>query len=129
MHGFQQFAGVVHAGSRCRVDFQHVVEPPLVDVHAGAAFAAGRGTHPGLAVQALGQDARQGGLADAAGAGEQEGVVHPVVVQPVDQGLHHGLLADQLIKGLGAPLAGQDLVTHADSGSAEGIEHIGETQL
>ena len=40
-------------------------EPALVDLSAGRALAAGGGADPRLAIQGLGEDARQGGLADA----------------------------------------------------------------
>ena len=113
LNRLQQFAHVIDAGARRGVDLDHVDEAPLVHVHAAAALAAGIRADSALAVQALGQDARDGGFADAAGAGEQERVVQAVLVQPVDQGLRDVLLADQLLKRFGAPLARQDLVTHA----------------
>ncbi len=77
-----------------------------------------RGTHHRdwadalLAVQALGEDARNGGLAHAPRAGEQERVVHPARLERVHQGAQHVLLPDQLGELLGPPLARQCQVTH-----------------
>jgi hypothetical protein len=85
LHLLEQLAHVVDPGARGGVDFDHVDEAALVDRHATAALAAGCRTDALLAVQALGQDARDGRLADAARPGEQEGVVQPILVEPVDQ--------------------------------------------
>src|SRR5690606_22955622 len=83
-----------------------------VDVHAGRALAAGLGAGPLLAVQRLGEDAGDGGLAHAAGAGEQEGMVDPPGIQGVAQGADHVLLPDELGETLRAPLAGKNQVGH-----------------
>ena len=112
LHGFEQFAHVVHAGARGGVDLDHVDESALVHVHATAAFATGLRGHTRLTVQALGQDAGDGGLANTAGAGEQEGVVQSFLVDAVDQGTGYVFLADQLVERAGTPLAGEYLVTH-----------------
>ena len=54
---------------------------------------------PCLAVERLGEDARDGGLADAARAGEEIGVVEPVALERVGQGPDDVLLARQLGEG------------------------------
>ena len=54
-----------------------------------------------LAVERLGQDARHGGLADAARAGEQVGVVQALRAQRIGQRLHHVLLPHHLAEVLG----------------------------
>ena len=59
---------------------------------------------PGLAVQALRQDARERRLADAARAGEQVGVVQPLLLERVPQRAHDVLLPDQLPKSRGRHL-------------------------
>jgi hypothetical protein len=64
------------------------------------------------AVEGLGEDARRRGLADAAGAGEEEGVGDAVLFDGVGQRLGDVLLADEVIELLGSPLAGQDQVGH-----------------
>ncbi len=112
LHRLQQVPRVIHLGARGGVDFQHVHEAAFVDVDATAALAAGGRRHARLAVQALGQDARQRGLADSARAGQQKGVMDAVVVQAVDQRAHDRFLADDLLEGFGAPLARQYLVAH-----------------
>jgi hypothetical protein len=60
----------------------------------------------------LGEDARNGGLADTAGAGEQIRMVQAVIVEGVHQRLLHVVLPDQFGEIARAPLARQDLVTH-----------------
>src|SRR3546814_13120623 len=70
------------------------------------------GSGAALAVQALGEDPRNGGLADPAGAGEQVGVVHAARIECVGQRADHVLLPDQFGETLGAPLAGEDEVGH-----------------
>ena len=62
--------------------------------------------------QRLGQDARRAGLADAARAGEQEGVVDAVLGDGVRQRARDVLLADQLREALRPVLARQDQVRH-----------------
>ena len=54
-----------------------------------------------LAVEGLGEDAGGGGLADAAGAGEEIGVGDAVALQGVGQGAGDGLLADEIGKVCG----------------------------
>ncbi|MCW0438786.1 hypothetical protein NB723_003750 [Xanthomonas sacchari] len=106
------FAHVVHAGVGRSVDLQQIDVAAGVDVQAGRALAARVGAGALLAVQRLGEDARDGGLADAAGAGEQERVVHPAAVQRVGERADHMLLPHQLGETLGAPLAGENEIGH-----------------
>ena len=112
LHIVEQFAGVVDFGARRGVDFDEVDEIALVDAAAGHALAARFGTHALLAVQRLGENPRQRGLAHAARAGEQERVVHALAVEAVDQRRDHMFLADDLLENFWPPLAGQRLVTH-----------------
>ena len=56
---------------------------------------AGRGGNPRLAVQALGENAGDGGLAHSAGAGEEVGVVNAPRIEPVAQRPDHVILADE----------------------------------
>ncbi len=96
----------------------HIVDKSAgVDIAAGLAHAAGVGGDAALpigpgAIETLGQDARDRGLAHAARAGEQVGVVQAALRERIRQGLNHVLLAHQLFKTVGAVLAGEDLVAH-----------------
>ena len=94
------------------VHFNEVNEIPLIHAPARHAFAARRGADALLAVQRLGEQARQRGLADPARAGEQEGVMNALVVEAVDERRHHVFLADHLVERFGPPLAGEGLVAH-----------------
>ena len=105
-------AHVVHAGIGGGVDLQQVHEAAGVDVAAGGALAARLGRSALLAVERLGEDPRDRGLAHPTGAGEQERVVDPAAVEGIGQRAHHVLLADQFGETPGAPLAGQDEVGH-----------------
>ena len=74
--------------------------------------AAGLGGRPLLAARAPWQDARRGGLADAARAGEQEGVVDAVLRDGVGQRPRDVLLPDQLREALRPVLPREDQVRH-----------------
>ena len=78
-----QVAGVVHAAVAGRVDLDDVdgARAAAGQVGAGPADAARAVGRALLAVEAARQDPGAGGLAAAARAGEEVGVVHPVVVQ------------------------------------------------
>ena len=82
---FQQAGHVLDAAIRCGIQFDVVDEATAIDLRAGGTDAAGRRRDPGLAIERLGHDARDGGLADAARAGEQVGVMQPLLVERVRQ--------------------------------------------
>ncbi len=102
---FQQFAHVVDLRVGRRIQLDQVDETPAVDLGTGAAHAARRGGDAGFAIQGFGEDTRDGGLAHAARAGEQIGVVQAVLRQRVGQRLHDVLLPRQLSEVLGTPFA------------------------
>ncbi len=102
---FQQLAHVVHLRVGRRVQFDQVDKTPAVDFRAGAAHAARRGGDAVNAIQGFGEDARDGGLAHAARAGEQVSMMQTVLRQRIAQCLHDMLLPRQLGEGFGAPFA------------------------
>ena len=113
----QQALHFVHATVGSGVEFGVVDEAAGVDVAAGLAHATGLGrdaTLPigALAVERLGQDARDRGLAHAPRAGEQVSVVQALLGQRIGQGLAHMLLAHHFGEAARAVLAGQDEVGH-----------------
>ena len=110
-------AHIVDAGVGRRVDLQQVDVAAGIDVQAGRALAARLGAGALLAVERLGEDPGDGGLAHPTGASEQEGVVDPAGVQGVAQRAHHVFLPDQLGEPLRAPLAGKDEIGHRSTGS------------
>ncbi len=114
-HALDQLAHVVDAGARRRVHLDHVDVAILGDRRAVGADAAGidSGTTVAVganAVQRAGNDARGRGLADAAHAGEHEGVGDAARGDGVAQGAHHRLLADQGGEIDGTVFAGEDTV-------------------
>src|SRR5690606_29398388 len=83
------------------------------DFTTGGAFTAGSGSDPRLAVETARENARDGGLAHTAGAGEEIGVMQSSAVEGVDQSLQHMALPHHLAEIAGTPLACQYLITHA----------------
>ena len=108
-------ADVVDAGVRRGVDLEHVEVAALGDLDAGVADAAGVRRRPLLAVEGAGQDAGGRGLADAAGAGEHEGLGDAAGRDGVAKGLGDALLPDHLVEALRPPLARENLVRHVSS--------------
>jgi hypothetical protein len=105
----QQFAHIVDLRIRSGVEFDQVDKAAAVDFSAGAAFAAGRICDAVFAIQGFGNNARQRGLAHAARAGEQVGVMQTLLLQGVAQRTDDMLLSDQFGEKFGTPLAGEYL--------------------
>ena len=78
---------------------------------ACATLAAGFGANAGFAVKRLGNNARQRGFAHPARAGKKVGMMQALLLQRIGERPHHMLLPDQFGKGLGTPLARENL-TH-----------------
>ena len=112
LHVVEQLSGVFHLGAGRRIDFQQIDEIALIDLAAGIAHTARMAADPLLAVEALGQNAGDGGLAHPAGPAQQVGMVKPSLIQGIGQGSQHMLLADHLFKRMGAPFARQNLIAH-----------------
>jgi hypothetical protein len=113
----EQRGDLLDAAVRRRIEFHVVDEAAGIDVAAGradtarvrgdAALPVGAG-----AIERLGQDARHRGLAHAARAGEQVGMVQPALRQRIRQRLHHVLLAHQGVETARSVFAGQHQITH-----------------
>ena len=91
------------------VDLDHVHREAGVAAHRARPARLG-----GLALgaeQRLGEQARGGGLADAAGAGEEVGVRHAPGRQRVAQRPRDGVLSDDRLERLRPPLPGENLIT------------------
>ncbi len=115
---FQQLGHLVHATVGCRIHLDVVDETAGVDRAASLALSAWLGGDPALpvrpgAIERLGQDARQRGLADPARAREQISVVQPLRAQGMGQRTDHVLLANQRFEVPGTVFAGEDLIGHA----------------
>ena len=115
MHRVDDFANVADTCARGRVHLHHVNVAAFHNGAAMFAFAARFGCGAAVAVfantvHALGNDPRCSGLPGAADARHDEGLRDPVRVKGVFQRAHHGVLADQIGKGLGAIFAGENLI-------------------
>ncbi len=114
----EQLAGVFDLGPRGGVDLDQVDEAALVDGLTAIATATGGRGHAFVtfslvgAIEALGQDTRQGRLADTSGPGEQVGMVQAALVQGIDQRPLDMLLPHQFMEGARPPFAGQYLIAH-----------------
>ena len=102
----QQLRHLVDAAIRSRVEFQIIREAPLVDLAARPALSAGLSRNARLAVQRLGEDPGDRGLADAACAGEQVGVMQTTGLQRMSQRPDDVLLPDQRREVARPPLPG-----------------------
>ena len=108
-----EIADGLHAVVRRGVEFDEIGEGAGGDRHAVRARAVGLPVGAELeAVQGLGEQAGRGGLAGAAGAGEEVGVAHAVFPQGVAQGGGDVLLALQLTEELWPILAVERLRSH-----------------
>ncbi|MNF60076.1 hypothetical protein D3C84_416810 [compost metagenome] len=112
LHVVEQLAGIFHLGAAGGVHFDQVDETALIDLPAHRTLATRRGADASLAVQALGKNTRDGGLAHAPRAGEEIGVVQALVVQGIDQGLQHMSLADHFAERARTPFTCKNLITH-----------------
>ena len=108
-----QLAHVVDAGVAGRVDLEQVDEAAGVDLGAYRTLAAGFRRLAAFAVQRLGEDARDRGLADAARAGEQKRVMHAPGIERIGERAHDVFLPDQFGKLARTPFAREDLIRHA----------------
>ena len=100
----------------CREVFDDVEVRALGNGLAGRIVWIEVRLRPVRAVQRLGKDACRGGLAGTARAHEQVGVRDAVASDRVLQRAHHVILADDVVKRLGPPLACDDLVTGRSHG-------------
>ncbi len=105
-----QFAHLIDAAIRCRVDFDHVDRSAGRDFEAARADAAGLIGRAFFAVEAAGDDARGGGLAGAALAGKDVAVRDAVLRDRVAQSGVDVLLVQHIVERLGTIFARDDLV-------------------
>ena len=120
-------AHVVDAGARGGVHLEHVRLALGQDGEAVVADAAGIGGRAAGAVgpdavQRAGDDAGGGGFADAAHAGQHEGVRDPAGGEGVAQDAHHRLLADQVVERRRPVFARQHPIGAACTGCGLGAE-------
>jgi hypothetical protein len=118
LHVVQQLPRVVHFRARRGVHLDEIHEATGVDLQTCRARAARfrchtlRGVGSLLAVETLGEDAGDGGLAHPAGAREEKGVVHAAALERIAERTHHVLLAHQLSECPGSILARQRGIGH-----------------
>ena len=95
---FQQLAHVIDLRVRRRIQLHQIDKASRVNLGAGAAFSARRIGNAGFAVERLGDNARQRGLAHTARAGKQVGVMQTLLLERITQRTNNMLLPDQFGK-------------------------------
>ena len=101
-HIIDNLANIANAGARGGVHLNHI---NMGAVHNGGAMRAvlsqrhaGRVHGLGLIIQGACQNPRRGGFADPAHTGQHKAMRDASAVKCIGQGLHHRLLADEVVK-------------------------------
>ena len=111
----EQRRHLVDAAIARRVHLDIVDEAPVVDFAARTAHAARRGRSRRFSqLSALAKMRDERGLADAARAGEQIGMMQAAAVERVRERTHDVLLADERREILRPPFACENLIGHAE---------------
>ena len=113
----QQALNFIDAPVGGGIELGVIDKTPRINGAAHLAHAARLGGDAALpvcahAIERFGQNARHRGFAHAARAGEEIGMVQPLLRERIRQSLHHMLLAHHLGEALGAVFAGKDEVRH-----------------
>ena len=111
----QNFTNIIHTGAGRGVHLHNIGVAVFGDGDTVGANTAGRGGFFAVAirpdaVEAARDDARRGGLADTANAGEQERMRNPPTRKRVGEGAHQHFLTDEVSEGRRAVFAGKDAV-------------------
>ena len=99
----QHLAHIVDASIGSCIKLDQIDKTPAVDLRAGTAYTAGRGSYAGQTVQRFGKDTRNGGFSDTARTGEQVGMMQSILRERIAQGANDVLLSRELGESLGTP--------------------------
>ena len=110
--GIPQFPDLVDTIVRGTVDLEHIEGTPLGDLLHPRVGIIELGAGTSGAVQRLGEDPSQGGLAGSPGTTEEVAMGDPPQSDGVGQGGGHVFLTHHIGKTLGTVFSGDDLVTH-----------------
>ena len=110
-----QVADGIDAAVARRVDLDEVERRPLADGDAGRAAVARVAVLQVRAIDGLGEDPSERGLAGAARSDEQDRVADPARPDGVSERLDDGFLPDDLAECLGTPAPVEGLVRHGRS--------------
>jgi hypothetical protein len=105
-----QVADLLDAVVGGAVDLDHVQVAALADGDDRGIRGVEVGLRAAGAVERLGEDARQRGLAGAPGADQQVGVGDAAAGDRVLERAHHMVLADDVIERLRPPFSSEDLI-------------------
>ena len=114
--GFAQFANLVDAAIGGSVDFDYIHGISGANLGAGFADSARLGDRlvRRAAVQRHRQNARHGGLSDAAVTAENVAVGGAALLDGILQGAGYVFLPDDFGEFLGTVFAGEDLIAHVE---------------
>ena len=97
------------------IDFEHVEAAPLFNLLTDIVVGVEIGFGAVGAVESFGEDAGGGGFANATGTNKEKSVREPTFGDGVGESAHDMFLSDQLGKGAGAILSGENEITHRAS--------------
>src|SRR5262249_1174270 len=112
LHVVEQLAGIVDLGARRRVHLYQVRKAAGFDLAAARALETGLGRDASFAVETLGENARDRGLADTTGAGKQERMMYAATLEGIHKRPAHVVLTDELGEGPRTPFACQRGIAH-----------------
>ena len=105
LHVVEQLARIVDLGAGGGIDLDEIHAAASLDLATAPALEAGLCAYAALAVQTLGEDPRHRGLADAARARKQEGVVQAPARERIAERAQHMLLPRHLGESARTPFA------------------------
>src|SRR3990167_554641 len=119
LHVVEQLAGIFNLGAAGSIDFDQVDKTAFINLFTNRTDAAGRRADAGLAIQALGNNSRNRGLAHTTGTREQIGMVQSLAIERINQRLEHMRLANHFVERARTPLACKNLITHRNPSREE----------
>jgi hypothetical protein len=111
---FPELPNLLNASIGRSVNFLHVHGRALCDFKAGVATVAGNARLSFRTGEGFGKDPRDRCLPDASRSTEEVGMGEPVRLDGIDQRVNHVFLPKDVLKNLGTPFPGKNLVRHGD---------------
>ena len=113
--GLTQLAHLLHAVVAGAVNLEHIERPAFGNFHTTRVIAGEVHFRSVGAIEALGENAGDGGLARAARAAKQVGVGYPLSLNGMGERLRDVLLSHDILEALRPVFTGNDLITHSSA--------------
>src|SRR5688572_11021316 len=114
--GFAKFADLLHAVVAGAVNFEHVQRAAFSDFLAARIIFVEVDFGAVGAIEAFGENSRDGGFAGAAWTAEQVGMSDPLLFNGARKGLRNMLLAYHILEALRPIFSSYDLIRHVEPG-------------